>query len=78
MSGTSRLKTTTLDSGLRVVTDLIPSVETTAVGAWVEAGTRHETLELNGISHLLEHMAFKGTHRRTALQIAEDMDNVGG
>ncbi len=78
MSDTPRLKTTILASGLRVVTDLIPSVETTAVGAWIEAGTRHETLELNGISHLLEHMAFKGTDRRTALQIAEDMDNVGG
>jgi len=54
------------------------SVETVALGAWVNVGTRHETAEVNGISHLLEHMAFKGTARRTALQIAEEMDNVGG
>jgi predicted Zn-dependent peptidase len=73
-----QMRTTTLESGLRIVTDPIPSVETTAVGVWVAAGTRHETLEVNGISHLLEHMAFKGTKKRTALQIAEEMDNVGG
>ena len=54
------------------------SVETVALGVWVGAGTRHETAEVNGISHLLEHMAFKGTARRTAQGIAEEMDNVGG
>src|SRR3954469_24181260 len=69
---------TTLPSGLRVVTDRMESVETIAVGAWVAAGTRHETADVNGISHLLEHMAFKGTQRRTAQSIAEEMDNVGG
>lgn len=69
---------TTLESGLRIVTDPVPSVETTAVGVWVAAGTRHETLEVNGISHLLEHMAFKGTAKRSAYDIAEQMDNVGG
>ena len=72
------MQMTTLDNGLRIVTDPVPSVETTALGVWVAAGTRHETAEVNGISHLLEHMAFKGTQRRTALQIAEEMDNVGG
>jgi predicted Zn-dependent peptidase len=72
------MQTTTLDSGLRVVTDPVPSVETTALGVWVAAGTRHESIEVNGISHLLEHMAFKGTTKRTAYQIAEEMDNVGG
>ncbi|MBL8642812.1 MAG: insulinase family protein, partial [Rhodospirillaceae bacterium] len=69
---------TTLPSGLRVVTDRMDSVETVALGAWVNVGTRHETADVNGISHLLEHMAFKGTARRSAQQIAEEMDNVGG
>ncbi|MDG2244421.1 MAG: pitrilysin family protein [Rhodospirillaceae bacterium] len=78
MNQRSEMQTTTLESGLRIVTDPVPSVETTAVGVWVAAGTRHETIEVNGISHLLEHMAFKGTKTRTAYQIAEQMDNVGG
>ncbi|MBC8339165.1 MAG: insulinase family protein [Rhodospirillales bacterium] len=67
-----------LPNGLRVVTDRMVQVETVSLGAWVEAGTRDETPEVNGISHLLEHMAFKGTERRNALQIAEEMENVGG
>lgn len=69
---------TTLPNGMRVVTDRMDSVETVALGAWVGVGTRHETADVNGISHLLEHMAFKGTGRRSALKIAEEMDNVGG
>jgi predicted Zn-dependent peptidase len=69
---------TTLANGLRIVTDPMNSVETVALGVWVGAGTRHETAEVNGISHLLEHMAFKGTARRSAQDIAEEMDNVGG
>ncbi|MEQ9449439.1 MAG: pitrilysin family protein [Rhodospirillaceae bacterium] len=72
------VQTTTLDNGLRVVTDPMDSVETVAAGVWVAAGTRHETADVNGISHLLEHMAFKGTERRRAQDIAEEMDNVGG
>ncbi len=67
-----------LPNGLRVVTDPMTSVESVAVGVWVAAGTRHETAEVNGISHLLEHMAFKGTTKRNVQQIAEEMDNVGG
>ena len=69
---------TTLPNGLRIITDPMPSVEPVATGIWVAAGTRHETKDLNGISHLLEHMAFKGTERRSAQDIAEEMDNVGG
>ncbi len=72
------VRVTTLANGLRVATDTMTSVETVAVGVWVAAGTRHETADINGISHLLEHMAFKGTARRTAQMIAEEMDNVGG
>jgi predicted Zn-dependent peptidase len=69
---------TTLDNGLRVVTSSIPHVETITCGLWVNVGARHEPAPINGISHVLEHMAFKGTSRRTALQIAEEVEAVGG
>jgi predicted Zn-dependent peptidase len=69
---------TTLANGLRVVTHRMDAVETVSLGAWVEAGTRYETPAVNGVSHLLEHMAFKGTKRRSAQDIAEEMDAVGG
>lgn len=68
----------TLASGLRVVTDTIPHVETAALGVWVNIGTRHEKAEVNGIAHMLEHMAFKGTKTRTARDIAEQIEAVGG
>jgi predicted Zn-dependent peptidase len=69
---------TTLDNGLRVVSDAVPHVETVTVGTWVDVGSRHESAAENGLSHMLEHMAFKGTKRRDALQIAEEIENVGG
>jgi len=69
---------TELKGGLRVVSDTMPHVETVSLGAWVEVGTRDEAPEINGISHLLEHMAFKGTKRRDAKAIAEEIENVGG
>ncbi len=69
---------TTLDNGLRVVTDTMAHVETVALGMWVSAGARHEPAPRNGLAHLLEHMAFKGTKRRTARGIAEEIENVGG
>ncbi len=72
------VQVSTLASGLRIVTDPMDSVESVALGIWVAAGTRHETADVNGISHMLEHMAFKGTARRSAQAIAEEMDNVGG
>ena len=72
------IRETRLPSGLRIVSDTMSGVETVSLGVWVEAGTRHEPAEINGVSHLLEHMAFKGTTRRTAQDIAEEMDNVGG
>ena len=71
-------KITTLPSGLRVATDTVESADTVAVGAWVDVGARFEDPKLNGVSHFLEHMAFKGTERRTALQIAQEIENVGG
>ncbi len=69
---------TTLPNGLRVATDAMAGVETTSVGVWVDVGARNEALELNGVSHMLEHMAFKGTRRRTARGIAEEIEAVGG
>lgn len=72
------LKITTLPNGLRIVTESMPEMQSASVGIWVMAGGRHETVEQNGIAHFLEHMAFKGTTRRTALQIAEEIEDVGG
>ncbi|MDP6515578.1 MAG: pitrilysin family protein [Alphaproteobacteria bacterium] len=69
---------TTLANGLRVITEDMPAFETASVGMWVDAGARSETSSLNGISHLLEHMAFKGTERRSARDIAEEIEAVGG
>lgn len=68
----------TLANGLRIVTEHMPGLESAALGIWVSAGGRHERVEQNGIAHFLEHMAFKGTQRRSALQIAEEIEDVGG
>ena len=78
MNAMRDINTTTLENGLRVVSDRMESVETASVGVWVNAGTRDEHADINGISHLLEHMAFKGTKSRSALQIAESIEDVGG
>jgi len=72
------IELTRLPSGLVVVTDTMPHVETASLGVWVGSGSRNETPEENGISHFLEHMAFKGTKRRTARDIAEEIEAVGG
>jgi predicted Zn-dependent peptidase len=69
---------TRLASGLTVVTDAMPHLETASLGVWVGAGGRDERPDEHGISHLLEHMAFKGTSRRNARQIAESIEAVGG
>ena len=68
----------TLPSGLRVVTQNMPHLETTSLGVWVACGARWEEAADNGMSHFLEHMAFKGTKRRTAREIAEEVEQVGG
>nr|WP_275982041.1 pitrilysin family protein [Frigidibacter sp. ROC022] len=67
-----------LPNGLRIVTENMPSLRSASVGVWVSAGARHERADQNGIAHFLEHMAFKGTARRSALQIAEEIEDVGG
>ena len=71
-------KVTLLSNGLRVVTDVNKAVDTVALSVCIGSGSRNETLELNGISHLLEHMVFKGTKKRDAYQIAMEMDDIGG
>ena len=76
MSDAVRL--TRLPNGLTVVSETMPRVETVSIGAYVAAGTRHETEAENGVSHFLEHMAFKGTTRRDAAAIAREIENVGG
>ena len=68
----------TLANGLRVVTHHMPHVETSSLGVWVGVGARHESEPQQGLSHLLEHMAFKGTAKRSALEIAEEIEQVGG
>lgn len=67
-----------LANGLTVVTEKMPHIESAAVGVWVGAGSRSENEREHGISHLLEHMAFKGTKRRNAQEIAEEIEAVGG
>jgi predicted Zn-dependent peptidase len=69
---------TRLPSGLAVVTDAMPHLETASLGVWVGSGSRFEEVDEHGISHLLEHMAFKGTSRRTAREIVETIEAVGG
>src|ERR1700732_950031 len=68
----------TLANGLRVATDRVDTVESVSLGIWVDVGTRHEPADINGVAHFLEHMAFKGTERRSARAIAEEIEAVGG
>ncbi len=72
------IQITTLPNGLTIVTDTMESVESISVGVWVDVGTRSERADINGVAHLLEHMAFKGTERRSARDIAEEIEAVGG
>jgi predicted Zn-dependent peptidase len=72
------VEVTRLPSNLTVVTDSMPHLQTASLGVWVGSGSRDEQPDEHGISHLLEHMAFKGTKRRSARQIAEEIEAVGG
>ena len=72
------IRRTQLDSGLRVVTDSLPQLRSVAVGFWVGTGARDEDDARSGASHFLEHLLFKGTPTRTALEIAEEVESVGG
>lgn len=69
---------TTLDNGLRVGSETVAGSETATVGVWIDAGSRYETAKNNGTSHFLEHMAFKGTSKRTQQQLEVEIENMGG
>ena len=71
-------KITTLQNGLRIVTEKITHVKSVAAGVWIGAGSYRETRANNGISHFIEHMLFKGTNKRTAKDIAQAIDDIGG
>ena len=72
------IRISTLSNGLRVATDPQRTVESVALGLWFDVGTRHEKPHENGVAHLLEHMLFKGTSRRSAFDISAQMESVGG
>ena len=67
-----------LDNGIRVLSEDVPGCHSVSLGVWVNNGSRHEPMALNGISHFVEHMLFKGTERRTAQSVAREVDSVGG
>jgi predicted Zn-dependent peptidase len=75
---TTKFERTTLDSGLTVVTEAMSEVRSVTVGFWFDVGSRHEPDEIAGTSHFLEHLLFKGTPTRSAQEIAESFDRVGG
>src|SRR5579863_6791615 len=78
MPNDSTVRKTVLPGGLRVVTESLPSVRSVALGIWVGVGSRDEDQAHAGATHYLEHLLFKGTQRRTALEISAEMDAVGG
>jgi predicted Zn-dependent peptidase len=72
------LEISRLANGIHIVTDHMPHLETLALGVWMKAGSRDEEIDEWGVAHLLEHMAFKGTHRRNAMEIASSIESLGG
>ncbi len=72
------IETTTLNNGVRVISEEMPHVRTVSLGVWIKTGSRRETSQENGISHFIEHMVFKGTKNRSAEEIARSVDSIGG
>src|ERR1700689_3320033 len=72
------IEITTLPNGLRVATDYMREAESAVIGAWVGVGTRHEPWEANGVAHLVEHMMFKGTKKRSAYALSAAIEKNGG
>ncbi len=72
------IRRTVLPNGLLVLTESMPQVRSVSMGVWVNSGSRDETAPLNGMSHFVEHMVFKGTTTRSAQQIAREVDTIGG
>ncbi|QBX54126.1 insulinase family protein [Nocardioides seonyuensis] len=75
---TSRVRRTVLPSGLRILTEQMAGTRSASIGVWVDVGSRHETPSLHGCSHFLEHLLFKGTPERSALDISVELDTIGG
>ncbi len=67
-----------LNNGIRVITENIPHAHSVSIGIWVTNGSRHDRRDLNGVAHFIEHLLFKGTEKRSALDIAREIDSVGG
>ena len=78
ISPARNIRRTTLPNGLLVLTESIPHVRSVSMGVWLASGSRDESLALNGISHFVEHMVFKGTTTRSAQQFAREADSIGG
>src|SRR6201985_1717727 len=72
------IRKTILPNGLLVLTESMPHLRSVLMGAWIGSGSRDEAAEMNGISHFVEHMVFKGTTSRSARQIAREVDTIGG
>ena len=67
-----------LDNGIRVISEYIPQAHSISLGIWVTTGSRHDTVENNGVAHFIEHLLFRGTAKRSALDVAREIDSVGG
>ena len=74
----TRIRSARLDNGIRVITEQMPDVESSSIGIWVKTGSRNETRALSGVSHFIEHLLFKGTDTRSALDISREIESVGG
>ena len=72
------IRKTVLPNGLTILTERMEHVRSVAMGVWIKSGSRRESAEINGISHFVEHMVFKGTRSRSAQHIAREMDSIGG
>jgi len=78
MANTNSYRKTVMKNGLRVLSERMPSIRSISLGVWIDVGSRYETPSQNGVSHLIEHMMFKGTKRRSAKQVASSLESIGG
>src|SRR5580698_7859186 len=78
MDNERNIRRTILPNGLTILTEKMDHIRSVAMGVWIRAGSRHEMAEVNGISHFVEHMVFKGTKSRSAQRIAREVDAIGG
>src|SRR3974390_447421 len=72
------IRTTTLPNGARIITEVVHEVYSASIGVWIDVGSEDEDLKTNGVSHYLSHMLFKGTEKRNAHKIAQEIEDVGG